>query len=270
MTTDASREREHAPSPLALRPRTAPELIDAAVVLTRRHFAALLTIAALGAVLAIAWDLGARLVGMDASGDGAGAMLGFAIALAVASVVSGAVTHAAGTAYLTGRVDVADSIRRAAARWWTLAWVGVLVSVFVLAGFALLLVPGLVLLARYFAVFPAIVLEERGGFAAVRRSSRLSRGRMRKLLLTVGLAGVLYFFLIVAVQWLAAELAGGDAAATAIGSVADALLLPVVTVIGVVAYYDARIEQEGFDIEYLAASVAGDAESALPGGARAR
>lgn len=270
MTTEAHHGKG-APSAAALRPRSAPELIDASVVLTRRHFGALLTIAALGAALAIAWDTGARLLGIDAEADGTGAMLGFTVALALASVVSGAVTHAASTAYLTGRVNPADSIRRAAARWWTLAWVGVVISVFVLAGLTLLLVPGLFLLARYFAVFPAIVVEELGGLAAVRRSSRLSRGRMRKLLSTVGLAGVLYFILIVAVQWLAAELAGGDAAATAIGSVADALLMPIVTVIGVVAYYDARIEQEGFDIEYLAASVApaGDAH-ALPGGARAR
>jgi hypothetical protein len=67
--------------------------------------------------------------------------------------------------------------------WWRLVAADVLVSVLVVVGFVLLIVPGLVALTRLAVTGPVIEIEHRRVLAALRRSARLTRRHAPTVLL---------------------------------------------------------------------------------------
>ena len=247
---------------IALRPRTGPELIDAAVSLTRRHIGPFVTIAAINVMLdAVATAL--RLTIAPGAAELSGASVGtLVLQFATGGIMGGAMARAASDAYLHGSAEPGPALRAALRRWWTLAWTGALVGTLVAVGLMLLVVPGLMLVARYFAVAPAIVIEGRGGWAAFRRSRELAAGRMWKLFLTVGIAFVLYFALMLAAEVVLERVVGDVWASTVANATLGMAIVPALAALGVVAYYDARIEQEAFDLELLAAGTVSPAHAA--------
>ena len=245
-----------------LRPRSASELLDAAFALTRAHFAPFLVLAALNAIAGVLVSLAAGLAGIPTNGASWGELGELLVGMALGGLLTGAGTVAAADAYLVGRVDLGSALRRAVGRAWTLAWVGTLAGFLVVLGFFRLLVPGILLLIRYFALWPAIMLEGLGGVSAFRRSRDLARGRKRKLFVVVGLATILSVALSVAGQIVFEMLVGDPRVAGMISGTLSALLWPLLTALALVAYYDARLESEGLDIEWAAAAIASPAASA--------
>jgi hypothetical protein len=181
------------------------------------------------------------------------AVLTLVLQFATGGILGGAMARAASDAYLQGEADAGVALRAALRRPWTLAWTGAVMGIAVALGLMLLVVPGLLLVARYFAVAPAIVIEGRGGWAAFRRSHELAAGRVGKLMLTVGIAFVLYFGLMFGAELLLETLVGDDWASTVANATLGVLIVPALAALGVVAYYDARIDREAFDLEVLAA-----------------
>lgn len=251
---------------IALRPRSGPELIDAAVSLTRRHIGPFVTLAAINVMLDAA-ATALRLTMAPGAAELSGAsVLALVLQFATGGIMAGALTRAASDAYLRGGAEAGIALRAALRRWWTLAWTGAAMGILVAIGLMLLVVPGLLLVARYFAVAPAIVLEERGGWAAFRRSHELAAGRVWKLFLTVGIAFVLYFALMLGAELVFERLVGDDWASTVANATLGVLIVPALSALAVVAYYDARIEREAFDLELLAAGTASPAPAAPPAG----
>lgn len=79
---------------------------------------------------------------------------------------------------LHGQPTVPDAmINTATRKFWPLLGLALLLGLAVLAGTLLLIVPGVMLVLAWSAAFPALVLEDRGVFAAFRRSADLTRGR---------------------------------------------------------------------------------------------
>lgn len=69
--------------------------------------------------------------------------------------------------------------------YWRLIAVDILLAVFVAVGAILLIVPGLIVLARLALVAPAVEVEDRGIRAAMRRSWSLVRGNTLRVLVLV-------------------------------------------------------------------------------------
>jgi len=143
----------------------------------------------------------------------------------------------------------------------------------VLAVGAVLVTTGLVtygmwMSTRLSLAFPAAVIEQTGAWAALRRSFSLSTGARRRIfvlyLLVTALNWILYLAVVVPVAMVMSAIPamnGPQHAQTAgtlgvfvvygAGFVVQALTRPVYGIALMLFYYDQRIRQEGFDIEWM-------------------
>jgi hypothetical protein len=108
----------------------------------------------------------------------------------------------------------------------------------------------LYVVARYFAVVPAMVLEGLGVRAAFARSTALSRGLTKHVMKTLVLTWIIYFVLSVAVM-IAAGVTGSNVVFTIATTLFTVVAYPVVGIVEMLLYYDARVRREGYDIEVL-------------------
>jgi hypothetical protein len=161
----------------------------------------------------------------------------------------------ASQAYLGEEVDVASAVRRALPRVPAVMMAAVLRYIAMLAAFLAFFLPVLYVVARFFAVTPAIVLENAGVMQAFSRSSELSRGRKWHILNTLGLVAIIYWVIVVGLALLAA-LFGSFIVQTVVTAVATVLVYPVVAITEALLYYDARIQSEGLDIELMTGALA--------------
>lgn len=105
-------------------------------------------------------------------------------------------------------------------------------------------------LARFFAVFQTIVLENRGAIAAFSRSSVLSQNRKGHILLTLLLVIIIFMMLSFAVA-LVAQLLGTVAGSVIVQALYTVVAYPLIGITQMILYYDTRIRAEGFDIEVM-------------------
>ena len=117
-------------------------------------------------------------------------------------------------------------------------------------GMLLSLVWAFYALARFFAVFQTIVLEDRGAIAAFSRSSVLSQNRKMHILLTLFLVLVIFIMLSFAVS-LVAQLFGTIAGSVVLQALYTIVAYPLIGITQMILYYDTRIRAEGFDIEVM-------------------
>jgi hypothetical protein len=87
--------------------------------------------------------------------------------------------------------SLADYYRRTRGELGTLLGATVLAAVGITVGFVFLLVPGLILLARWSLIVPAVMLERRSVGEAFGRSNRLVAGRTGRVLVIAVVAGLL-------------------------------------------------------------------------------
>lgn len=121
-------------------------------------------------------------------------------------------------------------------------------------GMLLSLVWAFYALARFFAVFQTIVLENRGVVAAFSRSSVLSQNRKGHILLTLLLVVVIFVMLSLAVT-LVAQLFGTIAGSVILQALYTVVAYPLIGITQMILYYDTRIRGEGFDIEVMAGAL---------------
>lgn len=105
-------------------------------------------------------------------------------------------------------------------------------------------------MARFFAVFQTIVLEDRRIVAAFSRSSVLSQNRKGHILLTLFLVVVIFVMLSFAVT-LVAQLFGTVAGSVIMQALYTVVAYPLIGITQMILYYDTRIRAEGFDIEVM-------------------
>lgn len=131
-------------------------------------------------------------------------------------------------------------VLRASRRWFApLAIAGILAAASVIAGLALLIIPGLVLLTWWVALPPVIVLEHRGVREGFRRAYALVSGHAWPVFLvaviTMGIQLVLSLALGLATAPLGAAVA--DIVGVAVG---NTLAAPLVAVAWTLTYFDLR------------------------------
>lgn len=116
-------------------------------------------------------------------------------------------------------------------------------------------------LARFFAVFQTIVLEDRGVVAAFSRSSVLSQNRKGHILLTLLLVVIIFVMLSLAVT-LVAQLFGTIAGSVIMQALYTVVAYPLIGITQMILYYDTRIRAEGFDIEVMTGALGAPTQSA--------
>ena len=244
-------------APPALRPRSASELVDAAFQILRAHYAQFVMCSALAylpwlLVQLVFYSDPSRLQNISPTISvvfGLGIWLVFALMSAVLIVC-------ASQAYLGEPVDVGVAVRQALPRMPLVLIGAILRYSMMFLGLFLFLIGALYVAARYFAVTPVIVLEDKGLGSAFARSSELSRKRKRHVINTIGLVTIIYWVLAFGVQ-LAAALFGNLIVQALIGAAVTIMVYPVVAITEALLYYDTRIKSEGLDIELLAGALEG-------------
>ncbi len=143
---------------------------------------------------------------------------------------------------------------------------GIIAALLILVAFGAGLALVIYLALRYAVVIPAMLLEDLRVSAAIRRSVQLTAGNRGRLFIAAFLMTIIGYVGIIVFQgpfWIAelfAARAGNapawlnfaTAAAEAIGG---AITGPLLMIVLVLSYYDARIRKEAFDLQFLMSSL---------------
>jgi hypothetical protein len=177
--------------------------------------------------------------------------------------------------YLGRPHRVAESLAYARHRLGSLLWLSIIVTVLVLVGLILFIVPGIYVLVSLSVALPVLMLEGLTGRAAASRAGRLVSGRwwatFGRLLIALILYGVVY----VLIGSVGSGIASGTSSVTtfliiqaAVAAVAYILLAPFWAAVVTVIYIDLRVRKEGLDARTLAARPRGPGGTVpeLPGG----
>lgn len=283
-------------APPILRPLGFGEVLDSAFTLYRRNFAAFVAAALAPSLVMIAGAILTGMHRMNPEAPGFGFLLFMPIATLTTLVMWGALAHLASRAYGGTPAPPAEGLQVGLRRFFPVlgslllallammviggALMVVLGIVVAIAGMAVgetamlvfVVLLGIVMLALYalgsavfFAVVPAVVVEEKGPVGAISRSIELARGALPRI---VGL--LLVSFFIVYLPILGAMVLTGTfstlydpaAAAAAAGStsymlqqflswIAGALTTPFLVSVIVVQYYDRRVRTEALDVQAM-------------------
>jgi hypothetical protein len=236
---------------LGLRPRKATELVDAAIQLYRRE--PLQFIIGFGAFY-VPWMVVAGALGLQSTEVAPTLnklMISFVGGVLVYTLASGASTILANDIYFDRPADLGRALRTVVANLLTLLLATIVVALAVGFGSFLLIVPGLYMLARYFAVRQAVLLEGLGAGRALRRTSELSKGYKKHILSTIVILFLPIFALSVGLGFVL-RVIPSSLVRLALSTIFATVLYPLFGITETLLYYDIRIRKEGFDIEYLA------------------
>lgn len=205
------------------------------------------------------------------------------MSLVVLPFVAGAVSRIVADTYLGDGGRAAPALRAAGRRWWSLlvSWflvhiaefgVAIVGSVLFVVGLAtdapalmviggpvvlLGIVAALFIMPLFIATAPAIVIDDVGAVAGMRRSAALLRPRYWPNLGIGLLAGLIATFVSSALGFVPMVLSfflgsSGWILLGVGGVVSNLVALPVVAIVATLQYFDGRIRHEGFDLQLMA------------------
>ncbi|MDQ2701163.1 MAG: hypothetical protein M3Y23_07525 [Actinomycetota bacterium] len=117
---------------------------------------------------------------------------------------------------------------------WGIFGLGIVASLLILVGTVFLIVPGIILMLMWVAAMPVLVVESRGVFASMSRSSRLTSFR-RSGIFVYALLSIVGEALILAVAWKVETV--GSVYEGAVALVGNALLLPFIAILAAEIYF---------------------------------
>jgi len=255
-------------SDLVLRPRSATELIDAAFQVYRRAPVPFMVAMALIYVPWLAIRLIFQLNVPETQDQITANLMRVLLATGAASIViyglaGGAAAVLTRAVYLDEPIDVAAAFRQTFRRILPLI-VGPLVAfVLIGIGFVFFIIPGLYFIARFFAVRQTIVLEDTGAFAALGRSGILSKNNKLHILGALILVVILTTVVNVGAVMLI-NLQPSKVITSVLATALTIVVYPIIPITETLLYFDARIRNEGFDVEYLASAVTDTSPTAGP------
>jgi hypothetical protein len=175
-------------------------------------------------------------------------------------ILTGAVSYGVFRHLHGERADTGEVLRTGLSKFGSVWLTGLFVGLAFLVGLCLLVIPGIVLLVRYWVAVPVAVIESPGASASLRRSEELTDGNRWHVF---AIAIIMGFIVIVAagLLGLGVGLASGAHEATTrttFGPLTQALVtllsIPLnclAAVAPAVVYHDLRIGKEGADVEEL-------------------
>lgn len=181
---------------------------------------------------------------------------GMLVLMVVMPIVSAAIAHAVGEAYLGRPVSIGGSLREAMKIFLPIVGTGILSGLILMVGLLLFVVPGIWFALGIMVLYAINIVERSFGMTAIRRSLDLMKGQRGRgfllyllvIIVSMVLGGI--FGLVGAISpWLGAVLQGLASAIT--GAFTGAVFI--------VFYFDIRCRKEAFDVEHLARLVHGSA-----------
>lgn len=179
-------------------------------------------------------------------------------------VLTGGVTYGVFLHQRGRRAEVGELLRTGLSRFGTVWATGIMVGILTLLGLCLLVVPGLVVMTRYWVAVPVAVIESPGANASLSRSVTLTEGNrwaIFAILLTLGLSMFVVAVVLAALlgsvggdALLAAKDGGGVQFNAAGQALLQLLVLPLVCLTAIapaIVYHDLRVGREGVDVEEL-------------------
>lgn len=265
-------------SSIALRPRSATEIVDASFRLLRQHYGQLV---ALSVVALLPYIVLLIVLGGDPA-DPARVIPVTITQIVCTTLAEAATIVAVSESYLEGRTEIGAALMRTLRRLPGIigaAFIrGMLVGALTLV---VLIIPGIVVLTtlprgigivlvvllamfpaayavlRTFAVTAALMLEQTGAVAAVSRAWALAKGQVGRILGTLLLAWILYFAIFFVVTLIVGLLAASNPTVSAVFTAAVlAFAYPFIGIVTTLLYYDLRVRREGFDLEVMARELA--------------
>ena len=181
----------------------------------------------------------------------AGITLVLFIVLLMLSMVSAAVVlHGTFQDMRQRPVSLIESLKVGLRRFLPLTGLALAGSLLQVIGFALLVIPGLILYTMWFVSVAACVVERTGPWASLRRSKDLTKGHRWKIF-GLGALILLLSFVNPVLQG-PLKAAGGDTVALIFTLIGTSLGSVFSSIVVAVTYYDLRAAKEGLDIEQIA------------------
>ncbi|HEX8859290.1 MAG TPA: hypothetical protein VGC06_09440 [Actinomycetes bacterium] len=189
--------------------------------------------------------------------SGIAALFAGGIAIAIGAITSAilqaAVIRAAAQATIGDPVDLQASYRWALRRFGSVLLVAIMVTVLVTIGFALLVIPGIVLLVLLAVSIPAVVVEGARGTEALARSWNLVKGHFWHVF-GVGLVALL---IVGVVTGILSSLGDSHLAARLVLQIVGQILVgPFSALVTVLLYFDLRARVERLTPDRLRAELA--------------
>ena len=271
-----------------LRPLGIGEILDNAIQVYRKNFAALVAMVAVAVVpiqiVSVLINLssrpsshgdaetigGIRFGSTSTDGHDAAVRLGASLVVVLLSLIAGrlavgACTRGVADAYLGGvKADAGASLRVALHSLGSLLWLELLVLPALIIGLALCIAPGIWLWTSWLVATPVLLVEGARGTNAMRRSFQLVRPRwwptfglgVVAVLLTLVISSALNLVLIAVI------FSTRDTTSTAyiviagiLGTISSLISTPLVASAYVILYFDLRVRSEGLDLQMVLASL---------------
>jgi hypothetical protein len=253
------------------RARSATELVDGAVQLLRANLSTFVTLGAVFyvPVLVVQWTLIGTLRPPTVGSAQLGAFYSrFAMVYPFFVLWTAAwytvIFTVASDVYLGRAADIGSAFSRGLTRIAPTLGVSIVKAILVSIGMVFFLIPGIILALFWFATPASVILEPIGMFASFGRSSALSRGvkghvfKAYLIAICIFLAAYFLMILIGAILGIVARVIS-PAASTTITMIIVAIgmmfIYPLWPILSTLLYYDARIRNEGFDIELMSRTV---------------
>jgi hypothetical protein len=247
-----------------LRERSAFEIIDISIQLLRRHYATFVMFMMLASFpyWIVIWMSGLMSIMTGTTTLGAATPIAPNVAFNPTLILlvpltwvwgfvfRGAMIVAASDAYLNGVIEPGRALSAAVSKVLPIIGASLLLGI----GCGVVALPTLFigvvyLLLRYFAILPAILLENQTVTDAFHRSRDLSLGFKWRILGTMFLSWVIMFVVIALLQTVFVFVKLPPLAAQLVSAAASIFIGPLITITLTVLYYDQRVRKDGFDLE---------------------
>lgn len=262
-----------------IRPLSLGEILDGSFQLYRNNFSTFfatvvaISLPAFFVIAIVNWALTGTLSAVPTPHAGSGRF--FAVLLVSLPVSFGSailqnsiLTMAISDSYLGRPVSVGAAFRRTISVLGTLIDATVRTFLGMFFGLLLFIVPGIIFMLNWLFTVQAIVVEGYDASASLKRSKKLAAGRRGRLMLLLLLLTIINL----AISWGAgAVIPASVRALPLIGSLLEQfpamLLAPVYHGVITLAYFDARVRTEAFDLEMLSRGISGTAPAVGPSAA---
>jgi hypothetical protein len=260
---------------LDLRPLSLGEILDHTFTLYRRNFLLFTGIIAIPQLMVLAFNLAQTFMkGARAANVASSVSTSLGVTLIVLGLVGvivyfvaylfahGGTVYAVSDLYLGRPTSISASLRRMRGQAGNLLGVSILSGLAMLAGFILLILPGIYVACRLSTCVPAALLENLGPRDSLERSFKLTKDNAGRAFVIYCLYfAILYgMFLLLAFPFLFVIALSGKnpgmmrtwlALSQCGTSLATILVTPIVTIATTVFYYDLRVRKEAFDLQMM-------------------
>lgn len=180
-------------------------------------------------------------------------LVSLAIGVIITAVLQAALLRAAAQATIGDPLDVQASYRWGLARFGSVLLVAILVGLAVGIGFILLIIPGIILLVMFAVSVPVVVVENRRGTDAMRRSWDLVSHHFWHVLGVIVVAAIIAGI----VSGIVSAIGGSNGALRAVFStLAQIITAPFSALVSILLYLDLRARKEDLTASTLRAELA--------------